>query len=132
MERISGHGPINRFSFSRSRSSFGLAWLSHAPGRVFACFAARYFGISVSYAAEGIQKCEHDHGYEHIRQSSALSVVRELPNIQQSSFPPIFLLPLLYTRTAESRSHHCWLLPLAPILPPRNIGLAQPTPPHCC
>ena len=31
-----------------------------------------HFGISVSYAAGGIQKCEHDHDNEHIRQSSAL------------------------------------------------------------
>ena len=38
-----------------------------------------HFVISVSYAAEGIQRCEYNHDYEHIRQSSTLSVVRELP-----------------------------------------------------
>ena len=103
MDRILGYGPINRFSFLRSRSSFGLAWWSHVPGQMFAVLLLAisvfwHFGISVSYAAESIQKCEHDHDYEHIRQSSALLVARELSSIQLASFPSIFLLPLLYAR----------------------------------
>ena len=42
---------------------------------------------------------------------------------QLASYSPIVFLLLLYMHTIENPSHHCWLLPLAPILPPRNIDL---------
>ena len=90
-----GYGSINRLSFLRSCSSFGLAWWSHALGRMFAVSLLAisvfwHFRILISYAAEGIQKCEHDHDYEHIRQSSALSVVTELSDIEPIELSPYF------------------------------------------
>ena len=101
------------------------------------CYSVfRYFDISVFRTAEGIQKCEHDHDYEHIWQSSALSVVRELSSDQgnqtssNQSFPPILLL-LQYTGATESPILIIFrLLTLAPVLPPRNIGTAHHTAPH--
>lgn len=95
MNRISGYGPINYFSFLRSCFYFGLAWWSHALGQMFtvsllAILVFWHFSILVSYVAEDIQKCKHDHNYKHIKQSSAFSVVRELSSIQLSSFSPIF------------------------------------------
>ena len=101
---------------------------------LFCCSLFRYFGIfsiSVSYAAEGIQKCEHDHDYEHIRQSSALSVVREASDIQQSSFPPYFSSSTTVHAYRRVSFSSLLVATPCPILPPRNIGLAHPTPPQC-
>lgn len=53
------------------------------------------FRIPVFGTAESIQQ------YEHIRKSSALLVVRELSNIEQSSFSILFL-SLLYTSATVS------------------------------
>ena len=71
---------------------------------LFLLFHYSLFGIWVFRTAEGIQQYEYDDEYEHIRQSSALSVVGELSNIHHSNFPSILLLPLLYTRAAFSFS----------------------------
>ena len=127
MDRRSGYGPRKSFFLFAIPFFFWPSLVVTCPGRMFAVslFAISvfwHFGISVFHAAEGIQKCEHDRDYEHIKQSSALSVVRESSSIQESNFPLIFPRPVLYTRTAESRSHRCWLLPHAPIWPPRNMG----------
>ena len=88
MDRISGYGSINRFFLFAILCFFWPSLVVTLPGRISAVSLFRYFGVSVSYAAEGIQKCEHDHDYEHIKQSSALSVVRELSSIHLSRFFP--------------------------------------------
>ena len=65
-------------------------------------FAIWYFGISVLRTAEGIRnyvyvRFEHDHEYEHITQSSALSVVGELSSNQALRS---FFFSHYYTRVA--------------------------------
>ena len=75
---------------------------------LFPCFAVRYFGILVSYAAEGIQKCEHGHSSEHIKQSPALLVVRELRlgfRHRAINLPPPILLLLLQAHACHRVSY---------------------------
>ena len=66
----------------------------------FCCFI-----FSVFHPAQGIQEyvaVRFEHEHEHIRQSSALSVVREASN--NRAFPILGLLPLLYMRATVSLS----------------------------
>ena len=106
---------------------FMLLWWDRSDIRVRVEKSVFSFFVSSS-SFEGIQKCEHDHDYEHIRQSSALSVVREFTRQTSSNqpFPPHSSLSTTSTRIA-SYSHRL----SAAALYPWNIGSAHPTPPHC-